>query len=58
MVGERAGFHGYIRGGAIARFPAVTKNKFAGFDYLTPNHEFKWGVLNKDLQGLLMGYIS
>lgn len=56
MVGKRVGFHGYIRGGAIARYDPVTKNKFAGFDYLTPNHEFKWGVLNKDIEGLLTHY--
>jgi hypothetical protein len=43
------GFYGWISGYKISQYPVVEKNSFAGYKYLTPNHEFKWGVLNKNL---------
>lgn len=45
---EEVGFYGWITGKKISAFPVVEKNSFAGYAYLTPNHEFKWGELNKN----------
>ncbi len=50
---QEIGFYGWITGKDISTFPVVTKNTFAGYNYLTPNHEFKWGELNKDFDKLL-----
>lgn len=47
------GFYGWITGEKIASYPVTTRNSFAGYKYLTPNHEFSWGDLNKDIEGLL-----
>ncbi|WP_352406430.1 hypothetical protein [Acetoanaerobium noterae] len=46
------GFYGWITGQKIATFPVVERNSYAGYRYLTPNHEFKWGELNKDFESL------
>lgn len=43
------GFYGWISGYNISKYPVVERNSFAGYKYLTPNHEFKWGALNKNL---------
>lgn len=45
---EEVGFYGWITGKEIASFPVVERNSYAGYKYLTPNHEFEWGKLNKD----------
>ena len=45
---KQVGFYGWITGREISHFPVVTQNTFAGYSYRTPNHEFKWGALNKD----------
>jgi len=50
---HEVGFYGWITGEKVAKFPVVTKNTFAGYSYLTPNHEFRWGVLIKDIDGLI-----
>ena len=50
---NEVGFYGWIKGEKVAKFPVVTKNTFAGYAYLTPNHEFRWGELNKDINGLI-----
>ena len=34
-------------------FKVVTQNSYAKYPYLTPNHEFKWGCLTKDLNEIL-----
>ena len=45
---KQVGFYGWITGVEVSRFPVVTRNTFAGYAYLTPNHEFRWGALNKN----------
>ena len=45
-------FYGWIEGGNIANYSVVTENAFAGYQYLTPNHEFRWGALNKNFTQL------
>ena len=45
-------FYGWITGKDISNFEVVTKNSFAGYNYLTPNHEFEWGDLNKKFEKL------
>jgi hypothetical protein len=50
---EVIGFYGWIEGHKITQYPVVTHNSFAGYKYLTPNHEFKWGALNKDFNELI-----
>jgi hypothetical protein len=52
FIKKEVGFYGWITGQEIAALPVVTKNSFAGYPYLTPNHEFKWGSLNKDFEKL------
>lgn len=46
------GFYGWITGAKISSYPVVDVNSFAGYRYLTPNHEFKWGELNKNFVSL------
>ena len=46
---KQVGFYGWTSGQRINQFEVVTKNTFAGYSYLTPNHEFPWGILNKNL---------
>lgn len=50
---KEVGFYGWIRGEQIVRFKVVTRNSYAKYPYLTPNHEFKWGCLTKDLNEIL-----
>lgn len=40
-------FYGWTTGTLIAAQAVVEVNSFAKYKYLTPNHEFKWGILNK-----------
>lgn len=47
---KEVGFYGWITGLEVSRFPVVTKNTFAGYAYLTPNHEFRWGAMNKNFE--------
>lgn len=46
------GFYGWITGLEISQFAVVTQNTFAGYRYLTPNHEFRWGAMNKNFDQL------
>lgn len=55
---KQIGFYGWIAGKIISEFPVVTQNTFAGYDYKTPNHEFKWGVLHKNFNHFLKEVIS
>ncbi|PRP66288.1 hypothetical protein [Nonlabens agnitus] len=50
---EVIGFYGWIKGSQIAKYTVVTHNSFAGYKYMTPNHEFKWGAMNKDFDALI-----
>ncbi len=43
FVNKQMGFYGWITGVEVSRYPVVTRNTFAGYAYLTPNHEFRWG---------------
>ena len=45
---QQIGFYGWTEGYKIEKFKVVERNTYAGYKYLTPNHEFKWGILNKD----------
>lgn len=49
---EQIGFYGWITGSKISNYDVVTHNTFAGYRYLTPNHEFRWGAMNKDFNAL------
>ena len=50
---KEVGSYGWIRGKQIVEFKVVTQNSYAKYPYLTPNHEFKWGCLTKDLNEIL-----
>jgi len=49
---KNIGFYGWTNGSKISQYRVVTENSYAGYKYLTPNHEFKWGILNKDFSQL------
>lgn len=53
FTNREVGLYGWITGERVSRFSVVTKNSFAGYNYLTPNHEFRWGVLNKNINSLI-----
>lgn len=53
MLLQQVGFWGWISGARISQYPVVTKNSFRGYPYLTPNHEFPWGALNKNFALML-----
>ena len=53
---KQVGFYGWITGIQIQNFPVVSKNGYAGYAYKTPNHEFKWGNLNKDFKQLQINF--
>lgn len=53
FIQKQVGFYGWIYGAEISKYPVVKKNSFAGYPYLTPNHEFKWGSLNKNIALLI-----
>lgn len=48
-------FYGYISGQKISSFKVVSRNNFAGYNYQTPNHEFRYGDLNKNIIEKLKG---
>lgn len=49
---KEVGFYGWISGRRVSEFKVVTRNSYRGYKYLTPNHEFKWGELDEDLEQL------
>jgi hypothetical protein len=49
---KEIGFYGWIKGIEVSKYAVVTHNTFAGYKYLTPNHEFRWGAMNKDFENL------
>ncbi len=53
FINKQVAFYGWITGSEIAKYGVVTQNSFAGYRYLTPNHEFKWGALNKNIDQML-----
>lgn len=44
------GFYGWTSGEAVQKCAIVNANTYKGYKYLTPNHEFKWGALNKSFE--------
>lgn len=52
FVKKEVNFYGWLTGDAVAKTQVVKFNSFAGFRYMTPNHEFKYGAMNKDLDQL------
>ena len=52
FTNEEIGFYGWITGSQISKYTVVTQNSFAGYSYLTPNHEFRWGDMNKNFDQL------
>ena len=53
FTNQKVWFYWWIEWKKISLYKVVTKNSFAWYPYLTPNHEFKWGELNKDFNELL-----
>ena len=53
FVNKNVGFYGWTTGERVSTYKVVIVNSFAGYSYLTPNHEFPWGILNKDLSLIL-----
>jgi hypothetical protein len=49
---RRIGIYGWLRFNQICRYPLRYINTYAGYRYQTPNYEFRWGDLNKDLEAL------
>jgi hypothetical protein len=54
FINKNVGFYGWTRGEIISRYTVVTKNAFKGYSYNTPNHEFPWGILNKNFTELFL----
>ncbi len=52
FVNNKVGFYGWITGEAVSKNAVVTSNSYKGYKYLTPNHEFKWGSMNKNFDQL------
>jgi hypothetical protein len=52
FINKNVGFYGWTTGEIISKFDVVTKNTFSGYPYNTPNHEFPWGILNKNFTEL------
>lgn len=50
LAHKEIGFYGWLTGLQISKSPIVIKNSFKGYNYKTPNHEFKWGLLNKNFE--------
>lgn len=50
---NRIVFYGIISGQTIAALPVVKKNSYKNYSYLTPNHEFAYGDLYKNIEELL-----
>lgn len=49
---RRIGMYGWLLFDRICRYPLRYYNTYAGFRYQTPNYEFPWGDLNKDMDAL------
>lgn len=49
---KEVGFYGWTTGAIVSRYPIVTQNGYKGYGYNTPNHEFPWGILNKNFTEL------
>ncbi len=49
---RRIGMYGWMMFDRIQSYPLRSHNTYAGFPYQTPNHEFPWGDLNKNLEAL------
>ncbi len=49
LKNKNVGFYGWTTGEIISQYEIVTKNTFVGYSYNTPNHEFPWRILNKNL---------
>lgn len=58
LINKQVGFYGWITGVEISQFPILTQNTFAGYPYLTPNHEFRWGALNKNISLLFQKILN
>ncbi|MEP6582610.1 MAG: hypothetical protein ABJA90_00025 [Ginsengibacter sp.] len=52
FINEAVGFYGWTTGNLVDKCPVVNSNSYKGYKYLTPNHEFKWGALNKSFEQL------
>lgn len=50
---KEVGFYGWTTGDTVRQLPVLTTNSFKGYKYLTPNHEFQWGMLEKNFDVLL-----
>jgi hypothetical protein len=54
FIRKEIGFYGWISGKRISKYKVVSKNSFVGYKYFTPNHEFPWGTMNKNIEELLI----
>ena len=52
FIREEIGFYGWITGEAVSKYTVVNCNSYKGYKYLTLNHEFNWGALNKNFKEL------
>ena len=52
FINQAVGFYGWTTGDTVNKCPVVNSNSYKGYKYLTPNHEFKWGALNKSFEQL------
>ncbi len=52
FINKVVGFYGWTTGDNVNKCPVVNSNSFKGYKYLTPNHEFRWGALNKSFEQL------
>ncbi len=50
---KEVGFYGWIEGRRVAQMLVVEENSLTSAPYLTPNHEFRWGELSKDLREIV-----
>lgn len=51
---SQVGFYGWMTGERVARCPVVLVNSLTGTPYLTPNHEFRWGDLEKNIRSIFV----
>lgn len=58
IAGQAVGFYGWTTGHIVCQSQIVTVNSFKGYKYLTPNHEFKWGLLNKNFTELFKAILT
>ncbi|MEP7233371.1 MAG: hypothetical protein ABI691_24135 [Ginsengibacter sp.] len=55
FINQAVAFYGWTTGASVNKCAVVTANSYKGYKYLTPNHEFKWGALNKSFDQLFDG---